>query len=398
MMWGEILGWAFGILVLLSLIFILLAPDKLLSKTRDAAFYFGLGQLPEDKAPDFKGDPKISEESENKFNNLIEIFKNPPKENSCLISIENKIPELSGLSLNLYINKVEIEDKRKDSFSPALKIESIQGFNPCIIHAENFLGFYLAPGKDKDIFKNKQKIYNSNLKITNNNIEYKSKNYDYDKNFLFKTDDNFCFFLTHSTGATFYKPWEWLTKYGCETSELTLDNDCMNLIEKNIGICGSKIEYENVYFQGTYYGKENDWNYIEGLYYYTGSDPRVAFLFRSEAKDFKRLWVSDGGLSENKFKEVFDSKSYQDKAKTGIYFENNYYGLKSEWKFVKTSFFSYDRWKYVNNDNEVPEIYKNKGILVNKKMRIFGPPREEQNNEKTIQEGEFNIEDVPIDQ
>lgn len=237
-LFSQVVLWVFGIFTLVIIIFILFYPGQLWDSVRNAMVSFGYGKLPGERGPEYQGPPLISTELESYFDDLVKKFRNLPSKNNCLVPIK-KIPDTRNQQLTLSKNKVKIEKIEDEGTTLPFKEETINGFSPCIVNTKNFYDAYLG-AKDNN---NKAKFIESDLKITDNKIKYKGTDYSYNQKYLFKTNGHACFFLVHDTGVTWYKPWEMITKFGCDAKENTLDDDCsakiQNLITENkMSVCG----------------------------------------------------------------------------------------------------------------------------------------------------------------
>ena len=136
---------------------------------------------------------------------------------------------------------------------------------------------------------------------------------------------------------------------------------------------------EPVFFGGTFYGAKSNWVLSDGAYYYTGQDERVPFMFRIGAKDIS---LGKKGLVYAEFDRAFASISQPPPQEEGVYYNNIYYGQKKDWKYkigtFAESIATCNRcWVYLGTEQKVPEKFKIQGIVMEEKLRIFGPPKEE---------------------
>ena len=127
------------------------------------------------------------------------------------------------------------------------------------------------------------------------------------------------------------------------------------------------------FFGGTFYGNKNEWRFADGAYYFAGTDARVPFMFRIEAKDVS---LGRKGLVETEFNKVFSSGTQKEPQKDGVYYEEKFYGKKEDWKF-ESGAFSGKKWVYKGTDSEVQPSMKTTGLSIEEKLRLFGPPGEE---------------------
>lgn len=241
---------------------------------------------------------------------------------------------------------------------------------PCVIAGEGARNFYNNYLDDTPCRSNCPKDYiEANIELARGSIYVNGEERDLeDNNLVFKTTDkHICFFPTKDANRG----------WGCDPAEEGLDDDCMDEIERNIRFCGG-AEYKEIFFEGTYYGKLNEWRLISSLsageiYYYIGTDSRVPYMHRIQAKDDTSLGRK--GLTKAGLDRVFSSISIQTPTKPGVYFENVYYDTKDKWAYQRAGISA--AWIYKGNDEEVPSRFKTSGITSEEKTRIFGPPRSE---------------------
>ncbi len=262
------------------------------------------------------------------------------------------------------------------------KKNTVSGKVPCVVGEGSYKNFYdnYLDGsvctdnckKDYSIVdmefkdKNHVNVQGQERELKNNNLVYKTK------------DGNVCFLPT-------YGDFEWPWQSGeCKAErEEGIDDDCFDEIEANIKKCDETI-YAPYFYKGTFYGERRDWRLIdEGVggahYYYTGIDPRVPFKYRIEAKDVS---LGSKGASITEFENAFSSWQGKVPGKMGVYYEGTYYGVKEDWEYkvesLPESIWRCNRcWVYTGDDEDVPEKFRTDGIALEKKARLFGPPREE---------------------
>jgi len=181
---GVIISWALGLLVVSIVIWVIVGPDKLLAKTKDLAFGFGLGTLPEEKVPEFAGVSDVPAALVQYFNTLVSAVSPPfPEGDRCLIDI-GAMPELKDHRIFLKQGSIEIE-RRTLSRSPTGIIKEINGFRPCFVVSTPALDFhkcYMVENK-KDACKNELTRPSGSTHLETN---------DYSK-YLFKDGQDICF-------------------------------------------------------------------------------------------------------------------------------------------------------------------------------------------------------------
>ena len=142
--WGTFISLIFGVIVVSVIIFAIAFPGQLASKTRDAAFSFGLGELPSERPPEFAGKSSVPQAIRSYFDNLVNrIEKGIEDENQdpCLIDI-GEMPDLGNFNIILSPDNAKIEKLKLESFSPTDYNEDIENFNnPCIIKDDAAVAF-----------------------------------------------------------------------------------------------------------------------------------------------------------------------------------------------------------------------------------------------------------------
>ncbi len=287
----------------------------------------------------------------------------------CLLSYTSLSSDFKGLKITLSESDqgifVRLTDK-KDQIVGG-KTNTISGKKPCVVGegnaAQNFYDNYL---KDKQCESNCLNDYSTAT------IEFSAGGTIYvngqernlkDGNFLFKAKDgNICFFPTVN---------KWFKD--CHAEKEGLDDDCMKLLV-NMKKC-DETTYNPVFFGGNFYGKKSDWKFVDGIFYYTGQDSRVPFMFKIESKDVS---LGSKGLYETEFNRIFSSKVGEIPTKTGVYYQNIYYDTKANWQYKEGTigeaiYLCNKCWVYVGKDDGVPKEFKSKGITIEEKLRLFGP-------------------------
>ena len=193
-----IIGWAIGILAVFVIIIVLFGPEKLLARTRDAAFSFGLGALPEERVPEFLSEKQIPPNLEEDFETLVTNIRNAINGNadSCLVYMGGlRIDD--DWEIKLERNKASIisESIRGGASTPKITV-TITDFQPCKIkdrQALNFYENYLREGvKENHVlsFLQEDVTLEEGEKIK----------------YLFKQGDKFCFFESYSDGGGCSRP------------------------------------------------------------------------------------------------------------------------------------------------------------------------------------------------
>ncbi len=189
----------------------------------------------------------------------------------------------------------------------------------CTINAESF--YRCAIDKEQSQCSAFTSV--NSISLSKDSLKIENSQYPYAKGLLFKPQkDRICFIPLHSyTGGSWYKFWESFTRYGCDATKATLDEDCAQDIQINIKKCGEKasvLSTDEVHYNGDYYETKDKWKYEE-----------VSF--------FK--WI------------IFCSEDITKNC-------NNH-------------------WVYTGNNEKVPGKFKTRGISAEHKVKIFGPPARE---------------------
>jgi len=237
---GTAVMWVLGIFVLLVLIYIFYGPEQLWSGIRAALFSFGFGSMPGDREPTFRDEPLVSNEQQLKFDHLVNELTKEYSQKTCLIRTENEL-FVEGKKFVLVKGEVKVTRiNDKGGLSPSLESKDIPNYTPCIVDSENFYKYYVdEETANKKEYENTIKIADT-LTINEVTIEYKNEHYLYDADLLFKQGDNICFILIHNGERL--NPIRWITDYGCDATENTIDNDCLKSKYTNkIGFCDESI-------------------------------------------------------------------------------------------------------------------------------------------------------------
>lgn len=221
----ELLKWTVGFLVIFVIISIIIGPDKLFAKTRDAVFSFGNGLIPEKKPPPTPTKERIHLELEKYFDNLVFKIKNSGSGETCLIGID-EIPKVKGFNIELSQNKIQIKKIDQRGLTPSEKVENIDGFKPCSVRGTKTVQFYrcfkyaqpseYAPDWCKNAYEEDISI----ILNENSNIA----------NFLFKFDNNhLCVVNLDRTD----------TSPGCTELKGLIDDACVNEITRVYSDCSN---------------------------------------------------------------------------------------------------------------------------------------------------------------
>mgnify|MGYP001581143488 FL=1 len=226
----ETILWAIAAFALVVVAFAFFAPDQLWSSVTKTAFAFGIGALPDQEAPQLKGEEQIPPQLKSEFDTLVNNIKkaNNPAINSCLVDIT----ELDGFEDNW---RIDLADNKAILYRlkgiARLEKDSavFDNFKPCTIKDVNTKGLalsfydcYLKEGnKDCSTFNG---ITPTMETITlDTNSKYK---------FLFKKGNSFCTFLFYDDGNS-----------DCDRTSggnVGIDSDCKKKIpslDANLEVC-----------------------------------------------------------------------------------------------------------------------------------------------------------------
>jgi hypothetical protein len=213
-----IIFWALAMIVLV--VVIIAIPNQLLGKTRDVAFSFGIGKLPEERTPSFLGEAKIPFELTLSLENIAGKIRDNlanTGDTRCLIPLD----ETKGLGryvISFFPGQIAIEKGGRGGYALTDEIEDkgISSFQPCVVTgngATNFYGNWLdgsvkltSPDLEEQHssyntggsyvvrLTSKTEIITPNEVITTGEpLKYEISN-DHNKRFLYKADaTHFCF-------------------------------------------------------------------------------------------------------------------------------------------------------------------------------------------------------------
>lgn len=215
---SEALYWMMAIFVVFVIVIVFLFPGAILDRVKEAAFSFGFGKLPEERAPEFKGERLIPKDIEDYFNKLASEIKNT-KIKPCLKDI-GKIPKAKEFSISLYYNKIQIEKVIKEGYTPAERTENVNGFKPCVIKDNDALRFNECGIGDNANYCNDIFTAQEQIKLAENKYS----------NFLFKSEKNTCFIQVYSDLL-------WFCDKPRNNGKDGIDDDCITTYTKNIGKC-----------------------------------------------------------------------------------------------------------------------------------------------------------------
>ena len=232
-LWDVPIKWAFGILIVIVILFVIFGPEQLLSKAKEAAFYFGIGLLPGQRETQYIGPPLVKEDVKNSFSKIVSIMEKPSSSDNCLVQINDKL-DTKDFSIAFYNNKIQLEKKNDKGLEPPYEAETIKDFVPCIVNAENFYGAYLGKAENKQNFKDSKKYNENSFKIENSKITIGAKSYDFNKNYVFKSDSKICFFTVgHKSIWQSMKFWD----DSCGFNEDGLYENCFTDINNKLPMC-----------------------------------------------------------------------------------------------------------------------------------------------------------------
>jgi len=144
---GKIATFIIVIMItgLIALFLIIIFPQGSLGKVRDAAFLFGIGALPEERAPEFLGSVEIPPELEQDFDILVDNINNAVGEDECLVYTSELRIDDKWL-IELTENKAQIWKKSKydsrGASATGKKTSTLINFKPCKLKDILALGFY----------------------------------------------------------------------------------------------------------------------------------------------------------------------------------------------------------------------------------------------------------------
>lgn len=364
------LGTVVGILLIclflaLAMAIYFIGPEALLPKVAQGANWVAEKTLAPLRAM-WSDKPKVESDASmsNVYNNIDELLRSQGK-GPCIVEFKPFPKNLNGYTISLtnqeggaFIQLVSDKGQLVNRNTISDKISCVVGDSKTVKRFyDNYLDGTPCTSDCSGDYTAADVIFTSN-----NKMQVNKENYNI-QNVAFRTQDGkTCFFITQS---------HWWGS-SCNTNANYLDDGCMKDILLNMRKC-SDVSYEPVFYGGTFYGKKNEWRKIDNSFYYAGSDERVPFMFRIAAKDVS---LARKGLVETEFDTAFLSGTSNIPEAQGIYYENEFYGKKEEWKFISKGMLGGKVWVYTGNDNKVKEKFKTEGIVIEEKMELFGPPAE----------------------
>lgn len=197
--------------------------------------------LPSEPRKELKQDEKLPQRIIDSQQNFVQFLKSnigPQEGNACrlgtppMTAFDDFSIELSNLNNN--INAKIIQPKggtlfRSPEGSVALNMLTIQNAKICLVDTENFYSCYMSPQRncagslysDVDV-----------ININNKEINAPKGKGQLAKQIIKFENNKFCFIPMHSG---------FWTSLGCDPTKISLDNDCVLDIIREIPVCGSGI-------------------------------------------------------------------------------------------------------------------------------------------------------------
>ena len=364
------LGTVVGILLIclflaLALAIYFIGPEALLPKVAQGADWVAEKTLAPLRAM-WSDKPKVESDASmsNVYDNIDELLRSQGK-GPCIVEFKPFPKDLNGYTISLTNQEQGVFIQLVSDKGQLVNHNTISGKISCVVgdsktvkrFYDNYLDGTPCTSDCTGDYTQTNAIFTSNSKMKVSGEDYNIQNV------AFRTQDgNTCFFIAKGDrlGSS------------CNINVDYLDDDCMKDITLNMRKC-SDVSYEPVFYGGTFYGKKNEWRKIDNSFYYAGSDERVPFMFRIAAKDVS---LGRKGLVEVEFDKAFSSGTSNIPEAQGVYYENEFYGKKEDWKFISKGILGGKVWIYTGNDIKVKEKFKTEGIVVEQKMELFGPPAE----------------------
>ena len=169
-----------------------------------------------------------------KFRATFESVVGP--EEKCLVKYE-KIGTFEGFKVVLDNVGKDLTLRKQNKDGQILDQKEIKDINFCQINSEVFYSNHIGGEHCKT---DCEEYIKDKTSVTITADEFDGQFGLEDGGLLYKPKNNLvCFIPTHKTGVTL-KFWEIFTRWGCDASKTTLDNDCIEKIEKNIKLCSAK--------------------------------------------------------------------------------------------------------------------------------------------------------------
>lgn len=234
---GELASWILVIVVVILLIFVF---PGFLSSVSENIFKFTKWFV---KDPDpVTYQTEEHEETKEVYERFIkELQENFVSQKECYISYSG-LETSGGNSIEFFLHN-DYSGRIRTEEGGTTDAKTVSGLKPCIVSPSNYVGWYIKGIED---FKDVSKYIEANqISIKGDKLTFKGNEFDFDQKYLIKFDDeHICFILTHSTGVTWYKPLQIITKWGCDFSHYSMDNDCLENIKTKLQKCeGDKDLY-----------------------------------------------------------------------------------------------------------------------------------------------------------
>ena len=227
---NKIILWALLIIFLLIFLFAFYSPQGFISKIANLA----LGAerfLPLEPKKEIKANEQLSQEAIDAQEKLMQEFSNYADKDNCTLSLSS-LSKLGDLRIDLSNDNgitSRIEKPVGKEGGVKLNIVKKEGLTFCVLDPKAFYDCYLGK-QNKDCTKTIYDEYEA-VQLTKDKIIIGTSSHSLGEGILFKpTKDRVCFVPVHSG---------FLTWFGCEAKEYTLDNDCIKLMQKAIKPCSA---------------------------------------------------------------------------------------------------------------------------------------------------------------
>lgn len=230
-----------GLLILFISIFTFAFYSKTGLMSKIASLALGAERfLPVEPRKEVKPDESLPNAVTNTQRTFIEEISKFPETEKCLLMFTT-LNDLGDyrMELSSYEGKVISKIEKLLSKEGGIKLSPVETkdnkLQVCVMEPEVFYDCYIGPQRTC-----KKLLYTTLdvVKISKDGIMLKDDNYKLSQ-LLFKPEkDKVCFVPIHSsTGDNWYKFWQVFSKWGCDVSKNTIDDDCLRLIKNEIPEC-----------------------------------------------------------------------------------------------------------------------------------------------------------------
>ena len=238
---SKVVVWGLLILFLLIFMFAFLNPKYgLIQKVAKIA----LGAerfLPDEPQKEVTQDDSLPSSAISAQERFINEISQYSEQSNCLLEFSD-VAGLQDTKLELinYEGRIStrIEKISGKEETGTIKLSPISIENKLQVCAINPGSFYQC-SIEKNTNQCNEYTSIDSVSLSKDSVKIGENQYPYAKGILFKPQkDRICFIPLHSyTGDSWYRFWQAFTRFGCDASKSTLDDNCVEQFKKNIQTC-----------------------------------------------------------------------------------------------------------------------------------------------------------------